>query len=145
MFVQCGDGVVEGRPWHKRACHPDPSIVVPGLVHCRNCTLPHFRHQLKFIAKSRIQALSGLAQVGGGNYFRGSEAVKQIKGLERTTADYVGMLATVMNALCLQVCAPQQRDVHHTSGTLRALCMTSSRSGMSAVAGVLHPHSKRRS
>jgi uridylate kinase len=36
--------------------------------------------------------------VGGGNYFRGASA----RGLERATADYVGMLATVMNALCLQ-------------------------------------------
>jgi uridylate kinase len=38
--------------------------------------------------------------VGGGNYFRGASAWS---GLERATADYVGMLATVMNALCLQV------------------------------------------
>ena len=38
--------------------------------------------------------------VGGGNYFRGASAWD---GLERATADYVGMLATVMNALCLQV------------------------------------------
>lgn len=38
--------------------------------------------------------------VGGGNYFRGASAWE---GLERATADYVGMLATVMNALCLQV------------------------------------------
>jgi len=37
--------------------------------------------------------------VGGGNYFRGASAWD---GLERATADYVGMLATVMNALCLQ-------------------------------------------
>ncbi len=38
--------------------------------------------------------------VGGGNIFRGASAWE---GLERATADYVGMLATVMNALCLQV------------------------------------------
>lgn len=37
--------------------------------------------------------------VGGGNYFRGADAWD---GLERATADYVGMLATVMNSLCLQ-------------------------------------------
>ena len=37
--------------------------------------------------------------VGGGNYFRGANAWQ---GLERATADYVGMLATVMNALQLQ-------------------------------------------
>jgi uridylate kinase len=38
--------------------------------------------------------------VGGGNYFRGASTWD---GIERATADYVGMLATVMNALCLQV------------------------------------------
>lgn len=37
--------------------------------------------------------------VGGGNFFRG---VDRWDGLERATADYVGMLATVMNAICLQ-------------------------------------------
>ena len=37
--------------------------------------------------------------VGGGNYFRGANAWK---GLDRASADYVGMLATVMNALQLQ-------------------------------------------
>lgn len=37
--------------------------------------------------------------VGGGNFFRG---VTRWDGLERATADYVGMLATVMNAICLQ-------------------------------------------
>ena len=38
--------------------------------------------------------------IGGGNIFRGVEAASQ--GLERGTADYMGMLATVMNALALQ-------------------------------------------
>jgi uridylate kinase len=38
--------------------------------------------------------------IGGGNIFRGLQAAAQ--GLERTTADYMGMLATVMNALAMQ-------------------------------------------
>jgi len=38
--------------------------------------------------------------VGGGNIFRGISGVAA--GLERTSADYMGMLATVMNALALQ-------------------------------------------
>lgn len=38
--------------------------------------------------------------VGGGNIFRGMNA--ENTGIERTTADYMGMLATVMNALALQ-------------------------------------------
>jgi uridylate kinase len=38
--------------------------------------------------------------VGGGNIFRGLAG--SAKGIERATADYMGMLATVMNALALQ-------------------------------------------
>jgi len=38
--------------------------------------------------------------VGGGNIWRGSEA--EHKGMDRATADYAGMLATVINALALQ-------------------------------------------
>ena len=38
--------------------------------------------------------------IGGGNIFRGVAA--SARGMERTTADYVGMLATVMNSLALQ-------------------------------------------
>jgi uridylate kinase len=38
--------------------------------------------------------------VGGGNIFRGMKAAS--KGMDRSTADYIGMLATVMNAMTLQ-------------------------------------------
>ena len=38
--------------------------------------------------------------IGGGNIFRGMAAAA--RGLERTTGDYMGMLATVMNALAMQ-------------------------------------------
>jgi len=38
--------------------------------------------------------------VGGGNIFRGLEASS--KGMDRTSADYMGMLATVINSLALQ-------------------------------------------
>lgn len=38
--------------------------------------------------------------IGGGNIFRGMAAAA--KGLDRTTGDYMGMLATVMNALAMQ-------------------------------------------
>ena len=38
--------------------------------------------------------------VGGGNFWRGVSASN--RGMERATADYMGMLATVMNALALQ-------------------------------------------
>jgi uridylate kinase len=38
--------------------------------------------------------------VGGGNFWRGAAAAG--RGMDRATADYVGMLATVMNSLALQ-------------------------------------------
>lgn len=38
--------------------------------------------------------------VGGGNIWRGSLASSL--GVERTTGDYMGMLATIMNAMCIQ-------------------------------------------
>ncbi|QWW18812.1 UMP kinase [Schaalia sp. 19OD2882] len=38
--------------------------------------------------------------VGGGNFFRGAELSRS--GLDRSRADYMGMLGTVMNALALQ-------------------------------------------
>jgi uridylate kinase len=52
----------------------------------------------------QIAAASGDAQVavvvGGGNFFRGAELSQ--RGMDRTRADYMGMLGTVMNALALQ-------------------------------------------
>jgi uridylate kinase len=46
--------------------------------------------------------------IGGGNIFRGLQGAAQ--GMERTTADYMGMLATVMNALAVQA-ALEAKDV----------------------------------
>jgi uridylate kinase len=46
--------------------------------------------------------------VGGGNIFRGLAGAA--RGMDRATADYMGMLATVMNALALQN-GLEQRDV----------------------------------
>jgi uridylate kinase len=53
--------------------------------------------QIKDVLDLGVQAA---VVVGGGNIFRGTEASKQ--GMERTTADYAGMLATIINALALQ-------------------------------------------
>ena len=56
------------------------------------------------IAK-RIKEVCGLGievaiVIGGGNIFRG--AVAESKGIDRSTADYMGMLATVINGIALQ-------------------------------------------
>ena len=48
--------------------------------------------------------------IGGGNIWRGEPA--STRGMERATADYMGMLATVINALALQ--AAMERIGLHT-------------------------------
>ena len=53
--------------------------------------------EIKSLADLNIQI--GIV-VGGGNIFRGLEASS--KGMDRTSADYMGMLATVINSLALQ-------------------------------------------
>ena len=52
------------------------------------------------IAAAKAQGHELCLVVGGGNIFRGMAAAA--KGFDRATADYMGMLATVMNALALQ-------------------------------------------
>jgi len=47
--------------------------------------------------------------IGGGNIFRGVAA--SARGMDRATADYMGMLATVINALALQDALEQQAVV----------------------------------
>jgi len=44
--------------------------------------------------------------IGGGNIFRGVQAAA--RGMDRSQADYVGMLATVMNALTMQAALEKQ-------------------------------------
>ncbi len=53
--------------------------------------------QIKDIVKDGVELA---VVVGGGNIFRGMAA--SAEGMERAQADYIGMLATVMNALALQ-------------------------------------------
>jgi len=56
------------------------------------------------IAREIAQAVSEGTQVavvvGGGNFFRGAELSQ--RGMDRSRADYMGMLGTVMNCLALQ-------------------------------------------
>ncbi len=53
--------------------------------------------QIKRIFDAKVQLA---ITVGGGNIFRGMAA--STEGMDRSQADYIGMLATVMNALALQ-------------------------------------------
>jgi uridylate kinase len=52
------------------------------------------------VAEVRASGVEVAIVVGGGNIFRGLAAAAS--GMDRATADYIGMLATVMNALALQ-------------------------------------------
>ena len=53
--------------------------------------------QIKRVSESKVDLA---IVIGGGNIFRGYAA--STNGMDRATADYMGMLATVMNALALQ-------------------------------------------
>ncbi len=62
-------------------------------------TVHKFAHEIKKVRDKGIQIC---VVIGAGNIFRGvSEAAKE-NGIERTSADYMGMLATVMNAIAMQ-------------------------------------------
>ena len=60
-------------------------------------TLERIASEVKTVAELGVEIC---LVIGGGNIFRGVEA--SAKGLERGTADYMGMLATVINALAVQ-------------------------------------------
>ena len=60
-------------------------------------TLKAIALEIKAVVALKVQV--GVV-VGGGNIFRGLEASAQ--GIERAVADYIGMLATVINSLALQ-------------------------------------------
>ncbi len=62
---------------------------------------PHIVESIASQIKSAHQSgIEVAVVVGGGNFWRGVSASN--RGMERATADYMGMLATVMNSLALQ-------------------------------------------
>ena len=72
--------------------------------------------------------------VGGGNIWRGT--IGEEMGMERSQADYMGMLATVMNALALQdvlensrrpnTCTNFSRDASNRRALYSSSCNSSS-------------------
>ena len=63
----------------------------------------------KDIAEIQGMGVETAIVIGGGNLFRGVAA--SLRGMDRATADYMGMLATVINALALQDALEQQNVV----------------------------------
>ena len=60
----------------------------------------------KDVAEIQGMGVETAIVIGGGNIFRGLAA--SARGMDRATADYMGMLATVINALALQDALEQQ-------------------------------------
>jgi uridylate kinase len=60
------------------------------------------------VAEIQAMGVQTAIVIGGGNIFRGLAA--SARGMDRSTADYMGMLATVINALALQD-ALEQKNV----------------------------------
>ncbi len=66
-----------------------------------NSICPEAVHDMaQQIAEVREMGVEVVVVVGGGNIFRGQAGSE--RGIERATGDYMGMLATVINALALQ-------------------------------------------
>ncbi len=76
-------------------------------------TLENIAQQLKRIVESGIQV--GIV-VGGGNIWRGVAA--EARGMDRATADYAGMLATMINALALQDALEKEGVVTRTQSAI---------------------------
>ncbi|MBE0480085.1 MAG: UMP kinase [Dehalococcoidia bacterium] len=89
-------------------------------------TIRTIAKQLKTVIESGVQVA---VVVGGGNIWRGEEAAGQ--GMDRVTADYAGMLATIINALALQ------------DGLERQGVITRSQSAIT-VQAVAEPYTRRR-
>ena len=62
-------------------------------------TINKISNEIKNVYKKKYQIC---LIIGGGNIFRGIKGASE--GIDRSTSDYMGMLATIMNALSLQSC-----------------------------------------
>jgi len=72
------------------------------------------------VAMVREMGIEVAIVIGGGNIFRGSIASKW--GMDRASADYMGMLATVINGLALQ--AILENKFHLQTRVMTAITMT---------------------
>ena len=67
-----------------------------GIDHAR---LHQYAHEIKQVAEKEVQVA---IVIGGGNIFRGIQASKE-EDFDRVQGDYMGMLATVINSMALQM------------------------------------------
>jgi uridylate kinase len=89
-------------------------------------TVENIAKQLKRIVEGGVQVA---VVVGGGNIWRGADA--EARGMDRATADYAGMLATMINALALQDALEKEGVVTRTQSAI-------------AVQAIAEPYIRRR-
>ena len=89
-------------------------------------TVENIAQQLMQVVKSGVQVA---IVVGGGNIWRGVDA--EARGMDRASADYAGMLATMINALALQDALEKKGVVTRTQSAI-------------AVQAIAEPYIRRR-
>lgn len=90
------------------------------------CILDSLAKQIK---KINDQSIEVAIVVGGGNFWRGATA--EAAGMDRATADYAGMLATIINALALQDALENNNVVTRTQSAI-------------TIQAIAEPHIRRR-
>jgi len=76
-------------------------------------TLKIVAQQIKAVKEAGVEVA---VVVGGGNIWRGADA--EARGMDRATADYAGMLATVINALALQDALEKEGLISRTQSAI---------------------------
>ena len=87
-----------GKPYYKRALIKisGEALVGPGKFGIDTPTIEEICHQIREVKELGVEL--GIV-VGGGNIFRGLDTAG--RGMDRVTADNMGMLATVINSLAM--------------------------------------------
>ena len=76
--------------------------------------LPNMLMKLKKVVESGVELA---IVIGGGNIFRGVEA--EANGIGRVQGDYMGMLATVINAMALTKRSREGGNVYQVNGWIK--------------------------
>lgn len=116
------------RPKYKRVLLKlsGEALMGEGEYGIDSATVENIARQLKHVVESGVQVA---IVVGGGNIWRGADA--EARGMDRATADYAGMLATMINALALQDALEKEGVVTRTQSAI-------------AVQAIAEPYIRRR-
>ena len=89
------------------------ALMGEGEYGINTSTLKMVARQIKDVKEAGVEVA---IVVGGGNIWRGADA--EAFGMDRATADYAGMLATVINALALQDALEKEEIVCRTQSAI---------------------------